>query len=78
MEWLFALTALLGFVAGWISKASASKPTSQTETIGTLRIETSDPDGPYLFLELDKGVGDISKEEYVRLRVSNESYITRN
>ena len=45
--------------------------------VGTLRIDRSDPDdGPYMFLELDKGVGDISKKKHVMLKISNESFIS--
>lgn len=38
--------------------------------IGNLRMDTTDPDGPYLFLELDKEPADsIYKKRYVTLRV---------
>lgn len=44
--------------------------------VGTLRIDTSDPDGStYMFLELDEGVGDISVRPYVLLRVNLDSYL---
>lgn len=45
--------------------------------IGTLRIDKSDPnEEPYMFLELDKGIGDISSKKHVVLRVSTENYST--
>lgn len=45
--------------------------------VGTLRIDRSDPtEAPYMFLELDKGVGDISRKKNVILRVKNENYIS--
>lgn len=44
--------------------------------VGTLRIDRSDPDDqPYMFLELDKGVGDISKKKHVILKVRNQDFI---
>lgn len=44
--------------------------------VGTLRVDTSDPeDEPYLFLELEKGVGDISSKRYVLLKVNLDSYL---
>ena len=44
--------------------------------IGTLRIDTSDPnDRPYMFLELSKGIGDISPRKYVILKVNRKSFI---
>lgn len=74
MDWLaLVIFALIGGVIGGV----LTKLISPTRTIGTLRIDTSDSDGPYLFLELDKGIGDFYKDEYVTLRVSTESYLPR-
>lgn len=48
------------------------------ETIGTLRIDRSDPDGPYMFLEIDSGKSHlIDTNEFVTMRVEHESYIPR-
>lgn len=45
--------------------------------IGTLRIDKSDPnEEPYMFLELDKGIGDISSKKHIVLRVSTNNYGT--
>lgn len=46
------------------------------KSVGTLRIDISDPDGPYMFLELDKvQVDTISSKKYVLLRVKLKNYI---
>lgn len=46
--------------------------------VGRLRIDRSDPeDGPYMFAEIFKGVGDISKMKYVSFKVCNEDYISQ-
>lgn len=49
-------------------------------TIGNLRIDNSDiDDGPYMFLEMDSsngGVGWISKQKYIVLKVLVNDYIT--
>ena len=46
--------------------------------IGNLRIDQSDPeDGPYLFLELKKGVGSFKSKRYVILKVNIKNYISR-
>lgn len=51
----------------------------RTKFVGTLRIDRSEPDEPpRIFLELNKGVGDISKHMRVALDVCTESYITQN
>lgn len=44
--------------------------------VGVLRIDNSDPsDGPYMFLELEKGIGDISSKKHVILKVKREDFI---
>lgn len=44
--------------------------------VGNLRIDNSDPvDGPYMFLELEKGIGDISSKKHVVLKVRRENFI---
>lgn len=48
------------------------------KVVGTLRIDSSDPeDKPYIFLELNKGVGDISRRSVVTLKVSTKSYLSQ-
>ena len=50
----------------------------RVRAIGALRIDRSDPDGPYLFLELAKDVDPVSTHKYVILKVKNENFITQN
>ena len=44
---------------------------------GTLKVDTNDPDGPYLFLELKTTPDVIAEEDYVIFKVNNESYISQ-
>lgn len=44
-------------------------------SVGTLRIDNSDPDGPYLFLELSTNIPSFSKKKQVTLNVLDESYL---
>lgn len=47
--------------------------------IGILRIDDSDPDGPYMFLQIDRGdVPALRKSKYVVLEVKNQNFIPRN
>ena len=46
--------------------------------VGDLRIDRSDPDGPYLFLELKKGVEAFKHDDYVILKVNESNYITQD
>lgn len=45
--------------------------------IGTLRVDSSDPDGPYLFLDLETDPSIITKEKTVLLKVDTRSYISQ-
>ena len=46
--------------------------------VGSLRIDKSDPtENPYLFLEIDDSVGNISNRKYIILRVKREDFIPR-
>ena len=66
---------LIGFVVGVIiSKIIFRK---KENPIGTLRIDSSDPDGPYLFLELSSEPDSIKNEKYITLKVDTKSYISR-
>lgn len=43
--------------------------------VGFLRIDKSDPDGPYLFLELKKSINEIVTQRTVLLEVKREDFI---
>lgn len=46
--------------------------------VGTLRVDRSDPDGPYLFLELSEDIYKVINREYIALKVDAKSYISRD
>ena len=65
---------IVGFGIGFISACVGVLSLK----IGTLKIDRSDPtEPPYMFLEVSKGVGDISNRKYVLLDVRNENYISK-
>lgn len=69
MEVILILT---GVVVGLTISAIINK----TRSVGTLRIDKSDPtDAPYMFLEIKRGVGDISRKKSVTLEVKREDFI---
>ncbi len=43
---------------------------------GILRIDKSDEDAPYLFLEIKKNVGYLETRKYVRLKVKQENFVS--
>ena len=66
------LLILFGFIGGMVFFLICLA----AKSIGTLRIDQSDPtEPPYLFLELDKPVESIIKEKYVLFRVSKKNFI---
>lgn len=44
-------------------------------SVGTLRVDNSDPDGPYLFLELKRSVNYVATMKTVKLKVKCEDFI---
>lgn len=46
--------------------------------IGILRIDRSDEDGPYLFLELKKDISSFSNKKIITMFVKNENFISEN
>lgn len=70
----FAIVFALGAIFG----AILALTTSYSRSVGNLRVDHSDPEEPpYLFLELVKDVGDISRKKYVLLRVNVKDFISR-
>lgn len=65
---IFAIGVIIGYIFSSIIRRAKS--------IGKLRIDTSDTDGPFMFLELSKGVGDISARKQVLLEVDLKDYIS--
>lgn len=78
MEWLEVLgvIALFAFIGGAIGEI-LMKLIFATKPIGTLRIDTSDSDGPYLFLELNKDINEFYEEDQVVLMVNTENFISQ-
>ena len=68
------LMILLGFAIGY----SIGQTSNKTILSGKLKVDRSDPDGPYLFLELGENINDIQQREYVTLQVDVSNYISQN
>ncbi len=47
------------------------------KAVGILRIDKSDSDGPYLFLEIKQGIGDIATRKTVLLEVKQENFLSQ-
>lgn len=68
MEVIYTIIGvLIGFAASSIIR--------RKRPVGFLRIDKSDPDGPYLFLELKKCINEIVTQKTVLLEVKCEDFI---
>ena len=68
---------LLFFILGMAVGVAAIYIWLTAKSDGTLLIDSSDPDGPYMFLEVGRSIEDIRKKPFVILRVNLKSYLTR-
>lgn len=73
---IFAILSLViiwgfGILGGWI----LSDMSTRHHTEGTLRIDSSDSEGIYLFLELETSIDKLRHEDTVVFRVKDESYL---
>lgn len=76
--WLvLVLTFVIALIIGFLFARSYYLELRDRSMVGALRIDRSDPDGPYLFLELKTGVDDVSQRGYVTLEVRDENYISQ-
>lgn len=72
--WLAILLFFIGMIVGCV----LTRFIFCKRSIGTLRIDTSDPnDGPYLFMELTKSMESFMYRKWVVLKLSLESYLPR-
>lgn len=72
---LIAFVLVISFIFGYVTGRVFRKQ-KPVETFGNLRVDRSDPDGPYLFLELDRDPDLLFMREDVTFHVVNENYIS--
>lgn len=68
--------AAISLVVGIMIGFTVSVIYHKNKVKGVLRIDKSDPDGPYLFLELASDPAILEKQKYVTLEVNTKSYIS--
>lgn len=75
---LFVIAFLVAFAVGAFMGTLITWNAINHRSSGVLRVDHSDPDGPYLFLELERSdVDEIMKNRYVTLRVNTKNYISQ-
>lgn len=77
--WVIGLIMLsVGIVLGMSIFFAINRARSKKNSIGTLRIDNSDPDdGPYLFLELKTPVDKVKKMSRVSMNVEVSNYLSQ-
>jgi hypothetical protein len=69
---LSLILILVGFFGGYIAGFGALL---KKRKIGRLRLDRSDPDGPFIFLEGDVPIEHIIRYKYIVLEVVTEDFI---
>lgn len=78
MDWLYiAVTVILALVSYIVGRSHGVSEFLNANTIGSLRVDRSDEDGPLVFMEVDPGFRDFAEMDVVVLKVKHEDFIPR-
>lgn len=78
MDWFYILIALIIYCVGFAAGGFYIKEKFlHDKTIGSLRVDRSDEDGPLVFMEVDPGFRDFAEMDVVVLKVKHEDFIPR-
>ncbi len=72
------MQAVVIFIVGCLVGCGIAVTILRPKCVGTLRVDTSDPDGPFIFLEASKSIDFISSKKSVMLKVNLKSYISHD
>lgn len=76
MVWFYILA--IGFFIWYIlGRRLGISDFVKTNTIGSLRVDRSDEDGPLVFMEVDPGFQNFAEMDVVILKVKHEDFIPR-
>lgn len=73
---LITVLVVIGIVCTFTGGFMIGRAKYRPRPIGNLRVDRSDSDGPYLFLELENDPGDISRLTYAIFKVDVRDYIS--
>lgn len=78
MDWCYILIGLIIYCVGFAAGGFYIKEKFlHDKTIGSLRVDRSDEDGPLVFMEVDPGFRDFAEMDVVVLKVKHEDFIPR-
>lgn len=69
---VFAVSFVSYLIGAYFGRKSCKK-----ESVGDLVVDNSDPDGPYLFLELNGDINHVVSQKEVKLNVKHKNYLTQ-
>ena len=72
------MEAVAIFILGFLIGCGITATIFKRKCIGTLRVDTSDPDGPFIFLEASKSIDFITSQKSVMLNVNLKNYISHD
>ena len=78
MDWCYILIGLIIYCVGFAAGGFYIKEKFlHDKTIGSLRVDRSDEDGPLVFMEVDPGFRDFAEMDVLVLKVKHEDFIPR-
>ena len=78
MDWFYILIGLIIYCVGFAAGGFYIKEKFlHDKTIGSLRVDRSDEDGPLVFMEVDPRFRDFAEMDVVVLKVKHEDFIPR-
>ena len=78
MDWFYILIGLIIYCVGFAAGGFYIKEKFlHDKTIGSLRVDRSDEDGPLVVMEVDPGFRDFAEMDVVILKVKHEDFIPR-
>lgn len=72
------MQAIIIFIVGFLIGCGITTTIFKRKCIGALRVDTSDPDGPFIFLEASKSIDFITSQKSVMLNVNLKNYISHD
>ncbi len=75
MEWVICVVlACIAFIFGVRITERRFANQCENKIVGSLKIDTSDPDGSYIFAEFNKPIETIFSNKYVILKIDSHDY----
>ena len=72
MEWIIWIVLIvIAFKCGVVITERRFAKQCKNKIVGSLKIDTSDPDGPYIFAEFTQPIETIFKNKYVILKIDS-------